>query len=171
MAEKEESQEICFIPGNGYNEFIQRKVGKKLKEGPILDLEGKIRGRHRGLAFFTIGQRRGLRISGGKPLYVVSIDRGRNAIVIGEKKYLYHRSFIVREVNWIGIEKCKSPLRAKVKIRYRHKESEAEIIPLGEDKVRVTFETPQRAITPGQAAVFYEGDVVLGGGWIEKVLS
>lgn len=137
------------------------------KEGLILDTSGKILGKHKGIAYYTVGQRRGLGLSAERPLYVIKIDKCTNSIVVGYEEELYKDTLIASGLNWIGIEKLLEPIEAEVKIRYMHKEAEAIIYPINEEKVLVKFKEPQRAITPGQVAVFYKGDIVIGGGFIE----
>ncbi len=168
---KRESQEICFIQDDSYHTLLIQRLKKSIEPGPIMDKNGKVIGTHRGIAFYTIGQRRGLRIAKGKPLYVIKIDRERNIIVVGEEADVYGERFIVDKVNWISSEVPSETFCANVKIRYNHSGSEAMIYPRGEDKVEVVFKSPQKAITPGQAAVFYDGDKVLGGGWIREILN
>ena len=137
--------------------------------GQILDKQGNILGEHRGIPFYTIGQRKGLGISAKEPLYVTDIDREKNAILVGSKEEVYRDELIASGLNWIAVEELKQPITVKAKIRYRHKEAEAAITPLNGDKVYVKFKEPQMAITPGQAVVFYDGDIVVGGGTIEQV--
>jgi tRNA-specific 2-thiouridylase len=137
----------------------------------MVDRKGNVLGRHKGIPFYTIGQRRGLHLAKGKPLYVIGIDREKNTIVIGEEEEVYGDTFIVESVNWI-VPRERIPFhQTQVKIRYNHPGSEAGLSPKGEGELEVKFKSPQKAITPGQAAVFYDGDTVLGGGWIKKVLS
>jgi len=143
----------------------------ELRPGPVLDGEGNLLGMHRGLPSYTIGQRRGLGIAAGKPLYVTRIDPERNALIVGSRDEIYSRGLIASGVNWIAMERLEQPLRARVKIRYKHEGAEALLIPLEDDGVRVEFDRPQPAVTPGQAAVFYQGEVVLGGGMIEGTLE
>ena len=142
---------------------------KPVERGPILDKEGKVLGRHRGIPFYTIGQRRGLGLANGKPLYVVGIDFEKNAIIVGEEREVYSDTFTVDSVNWIVSKGENASLTAQVKIRYNHPGAEALLCIKGEDEVEVKFKTPQKAITPGQAAVFYDDEAVLGGGWIKEV--
>jgi tRNA-specific 2-thiouridylase len=180
--DKPESQEICFVQDASYQTFLSERLEKPIQSGPIIDRKGSILGRHRGIPFYTIGQRRGLGLVKGKPLYVVGIDLERNAIIVGEEKEVYADTFTVDSVNWIvptphpappplrGEGEGGSGLTAQVKIRYNHPGTEALLFPKGEDEVEVKFKTPQKAITPGQAAVFYDGDTVLGGGWIKEVI-
>ncbi|MEA1913137.1 MAG: tRNA 2-thiouridine(34) synthase MnmA [candidate division WOR-3 bacterium] len=161
IAEKSESQD--FITGDWTIFF-----GGSAKPGPIMDRRGKILGEHRGIQYYTIGQRRGLGVAVGKPLYVIEIQKKRNAIIVGSKEDLFGKGLIAKGMNWIAIEKLKEPIKVKAKIRAQHKEAKALVSPLAEDKVSVTFKKPQNAITPGQAVVFYDEDIVVGGGTIEK---
>jgi tRNA-specific 2-thiouridylase len=140
------------------------------KPGPILDREGNTLGEHRGILFYTIGQRKGLGISAEEPMYVVAIDRGRNAIIVGSKEDVYSDELIAADINWIAKQSPKQPLELKAKIRYRHREADAVITPLSKREVHVKFKQPQMAITPGQAIVFYHKDAVVGGGTIERTL-
>ena len=167
VAAKPESQEICFIPDDDYPKFLKEHVPQAVKPGPILDRQGDTLGEHRGILFYTIGQRKGLGISAKEPLYVTAIIHQRNAIVVSGKEEVYGIELIASGLNWISLTKLKQPITAKAKIRYLHNEGEAEITPIEEDKVRVRFKKPQMAITPGQAIVFYHGDIVIGGGTIE----
>ncbi len=160
VAEKLESQD--FVPG-GYVSLME-----KSQPGPILDRQGNLLGQHRGISGYTIGQRRGLGISSREPLYVTAVDRERNAVIVGSKAELYRDELIASELNWIAIEKLNEPASVMAKIRYSHEEVAATIVPAGNDRVRVKFSQPQLAITPGQAVVFYQGDIVLGGGTIER---
>src|SRR4030066_1887269 len=170
--DKPESQEVCFIHESSYHSFLSERLKESIEHGPILDKDGKVLGRHKGIPFYTIGQRRGLRLAKGKPLYVIGIDRGKNAIIVGGEEEGYGDTFVVNSANWIASEKMiPSPDHAQVKIRYNHPGSEASLSPEGGGELEVKFKTPQKAITPGQAAVFYDGETVLGGGWIKEVLS
>ena len=166
VANKAESQDICFIPDDNYPRFFEQYMPGAAKPGPILDKRGNALGEHRGILFYTIGQRRGLAISAPEPLYVVAIDGENNAIIVGSKEDTYQDELIATEVNWIAIEPPSQPIKAKVKVRYLHPGAEATVAPLAEDKVQVKFEEPQMALTPGQAVVFYNGDSVIGGGTI-----
>lgn len=161
VGDKPDSQD--FIAG-GYSFFFNEAA----KPGPILNKQGKILGEHRGIPFYTIGQRRGVGVRAKEPLYVTRIDPKRNAIVVGKKEELYGHALTASQLNWIAIKELKKPIKVTAKIRYRHKEVEAVIVPLNEDRVRVNFKEPQMAITPGQAVVFYDGDIVVGGGTIEQ---
>ncbi len=171
VAEKAESQEICFVPSGKYVQFIEAYLGERGEslpedEGDLVTTSGEVIGRHRGVHNYTVGQRKGLGIAAGKPLYVVELDRAANRVVVGDDAELRANACEVRDVNWISFAALESPLRAAVKIRHRHEPASATIEPIDATSARVNFDVPQRAITPGQAAVFYSGDVVLGGGWI-----
>jgi tRNA-uridine 2-sulfurtransferase len=172
VAEKPESMELCFVPTGNYVQFIQayaRESGIALneKEGEIVTEDGAVVGRHSGVHNFTIGQRKGLGFAAGKPLYVLEIDPERNRIVVGDDEALRTTSFEVTGTNWVSIAAPTSPRQASVKIRHKHEPASAIIEALSENSAGITFDVPQRAVTRGQAAVFYEGDVVLGGGWIK----
>lgn len=169
--DKPESQEVCFIPESSYHSFLSERLKQSLGPGPIVDQDGNVLGKHKGIPFYTVGQRRGLRLAKGKPLYVIRIDREKNVIVVGGEDEVYADTFIVDSLNWIVPREMVPFHQAQVKIRYNHPGSEASISPIGEDELEVTFKSPQKAITPGQAAVFYDGETVLGGGWIREVLS
>jgi tRNA-specific 2-thiouridylase len=169
--DKPESQEVCFIHETSYHPFLQERLRESIEPGPIIDQSGNVLGKHKGIPFYTIGQRRGLRLAKGKPLYVIGIDRKRNALIVGEEREVYGNTFLANAVNWIDSREVTSSFSAQVKIRYNHPGSEAVISPKGKDEVQVEFKTPQKAITPGQAAVFYDGERVLGGGWIKEVLK
>jgi tRNA-specific 2-thiouridylase len=168
---KPESQEVCFIQDPSYHSFLSERLKESIEPGPIIDQEGNVLGRHKGIPFYTIGQRRGLHLAKGKPLYVIGIDRKKNALIVGEEKEVYGETFVVNSLNWLNPQKMASGGSTQVKIRYNHPGSEATLSPKGQGEVEVKFKTPQKAITPGQAAVFYEGETVLGGGWIKEVLS
>jgi tRNA-uridine 2-sulfurtransferase len=168
--DKPESQEICFIHEYSYHSFLQERLKGSIEPGPFLDRKGNILGRHKGIPFYTIGQRRGLGLAKGKPLYVTRIDREKNQIILGEKNEVYADCFIVESVNWIRVPPSASSFSAQVKIRYNHPGSEAILTLENDDKVMVKFKAPQKAITPGQAAVFYDEDTIIGGGWIKEVI-
>ena len=168
VAAKAESQEICFIPDGDYSNFLKECIPQAAKPGPILDERGSILGNHRGILFFTIGQRKGLGISAKEPLYVIAIDPERNAIVVGTKEKTLGNELIASSLNWITMAKLTRPITVKAKIRYCHQEVEATVTPLDEDKVYVKFTEPQLALTPGQAIAFYDGDIIIGGGTIER---
>lgn len=167
VANKPESQEICFIPNTDYHGFLKTRIGTdSLKEGSIVDKKGKVLGRHKGIVFYTIGQRRGLGIAADRPLYVIAIDKDKNVLMVGGEKEILQDRLIAGSVNWIAFDKLKKPIRVKAKIRYRHREAEAKVTPFGGNRVEVRFKRPQRAITPGQAVVFYNKDLLIGGGTI-----
>jgi tRNA-specific 2-thiouridylase len=171
VAEKPESMELCFVPTGNYVQFIQayskeRGISLQNGEGEIVNENGEVIGRHNGVQNFTIGQRKGLGFSAGKPLYVFSIDPEKKRVVVGGDDVLRKNICEVENVNWISTGNPQTPLRATVKIRHKHEPAPATVEPLEANRARVTFDSPQRAITPGQAAVFYDGDRVLGGAWI-----
>ena len=173
-ADKKESQEICFVPDGKYSEFIDRYLNAEEREneipasGEIVNVNGEIVGEHNGIHRYTIGQRRGLGISNEKPLYVVQIERAKNQIVVGEGDDLESLEFTAKGVNWVAFETPTEPVRAFVKVRYRHEPAPATIYALPENRARIVFDEPQRAVTPGQATIFYDGDEVIGGGWIVR---
>ncbi len=165
-AKKPDSQEICFVPDNDYRRFL-RDRGEPERVGEIVDTAGNVLGYHRGTTGFTIGQRRGLGIAVGRPVYVVDIDPERNRVVVGSREDLLSHGLIATGVNWVALSELRQPTRAWVKIRYRDRGAWATLYPAEEPKsVRVEFEEPQAAVTPGQSAVFYDGDRLLGGGFI-----
>ncbi|HKQ86265.1 MAG TPA: tRNA 2-thiouridine(34) synthase MnmA [Candidatus Acidoferrales bacterium] len=171
VAEKPESQEICFVPSGDYVRFIEsylHEQGGSLPDGAgeIVTTSGEVIGRHEGLHRYTVGQRRGLGIAAGRPTYVVALDRAKNRLIVGEDESLHSTAAEVRTVNWIPFAQPDGPVQAMVRIRNRHEPAEAEITPLDSTRARIEFLEPQRAITPGQAAVFYSDDLVLGGGWL-----
>jgi tRNA-uridine 2-sulfurtransferase len=171
LAEKPDSQEICFVPGGDYKKFLDAYLaeqGRPLPEsaGELVTTTGEVVGEHNGIHNFTVGQRKGLGLSTGTPLYVIEIRGDTRQVVVGGGEELYSRTLRARGVNLISIEVLRQPMRVSIKIRHRHEPASAVIEPYGQDEVRATFDEPQRAITPGQAAVFYEGDIVVGGGWI-----
>ena len=196
VAEKPESQEICFVPSGKYSNFIEayrreqqseriqapnenhrgpraKEEGQRVRAaesadevGELVTASGQVVGTHSGVQHFTVGQRRGLGIASPRPLYVLQIDAGAKRITVGQEKDLWRDSLEVRDVNWISWPELRRPIEASVKIRYRHDPAPAHLEPTGPASVRARFFAPQRAISPGQAAVFYRGDEVLGGGWI-----
>jgi tRNA-uridine 2-sulfurtransferase len=171
VAEKPESQEICFVPSGDYVQFIESYLSEQGRElaaesGEIVTTYGKLIGRHEGLHRYTIGQRKGLGFAAGRPMYVVAMDRAANRLIVGEDAELRSSACEVRDVNWIALDAPREAVRAAVRIRNRHEPAAATITPTGENSARVDFDLPQRAITAGQAAVFYDGERVLGGGWI-----
>jgi tRNA-specific 2-thiouridylase len=172
VAEKQESQEICFVPDGDYAGFIDRyleaeNAGEQIpRRGELVDADGIV-GTHTGIHRYTVGQRRGIGIAAERPLYVISIDAPRNRVTVGAPDQLLRNEFTAARVNWIAAEPT-AAARAAVRIRYRHEAAPATIMPLAGERARVTFDEAQRAITPGQATVFYNGDEVVGGGWIVK---
>ncbi|MDD4981775.1 MAG: tRNA 2-thiouridine(34) synthase MnmA [Candidatus Omnitrophica bacterium] len=168
VAEKKESQEICFLPRDDYREFLRERVRRKIKSGFVVDLNGRVLGEHKGIAYYTIGQRQGLGIAAGYPAYILEINREKNSIIIGPKEHAFSREFWVNNLHFAG-RPIKKRVALKVKIRYNHKEGEAELIP-SKNTIRIKFRKPQFAVTPGQAAVFYTRSRILGGGKIEKVI-
>jgi tRNA-specific 2-thiouridylase len=167
-AEKPESQEICFVPDGDYASFVERQAPEADRGGDIVDAEGRVLGQHGGVHRYTVGQRRGLGLTSARPLYVLAVDASPRTVVVGPAEQLAAGSLLARDVNWLSVAPPCRPLRAGVKIRYRAAEASATVEPLPHRRVRVTFDEPQRAITPGQAAVFYDGYVCLGGAWIES---
>lgn len=172
VAEKPESMELCFVPNGNYVQFIHaysRESGNPLndQEGDIVTEDGTIIGRHTGVHNYTIGQRKGLGFATGKPIYVLAIDPQENRIIVGEDEALRATTLEIEDVNWVSIEEPAAPLRAQVKIRHKHEPASAQVEALPGLRARITFDAPQRAITPGQAAVLYDGDLVLAGGWIK----
>ncbi len=170
IAGKKESQEICFIPDDDYRGFLKRNVPQMTRSGVIHDVEGKPVGEHPGVANFTIGQRRGLGLSLGYPAYVLEIDPVKNILVVGKKEDLIAKGLIAKDLNWIALKSLDKPSQARVKIRYSSTPAEAILIPQRDGDVKVEFSHPQKAVTPGQSAVFYNEDLVLGGGVIHKAI-
>ncbi|MCX7709660.1 MAG: tRNA 2-thiouridine(34) synthase MnmA [Clostridia bacterium] len=168
VATKPDSQEICFVEDNDYGRFISENTDAEIVPGDFVDTKGHVLGKHKGIVHYTVGQRKGLGISLGKPMYVVEIDVHRNRVVLGDESEVFSNALIADDLNFITFEKLESPIRVKAKIRYSAKEADAELFPIENSKVRVVFDAPQRAITPGQSVVFYDGDLIVGGGVIEK---
>jgi tRNA-specific 2-thiouridylase len=166
-ADKAESQEICFVPDGDYASFVERQAGGTAAPGAIVDQAGQVLGRHAGVHRFTVGQRRGLGLTSARPLYVLAVEPQPRTVVVGPEEELAAGGLIARDVNWLSVAPPCRALPAQVKIRYRAPAAQATVEPLPHRKVRVVFDEPQRAVTPGQAAVFYDGDVCLGGAWIE----
>src|SRR6266542_1917204 len=171
LAEKPDSQEICFVPGGNYKKFLDAYLaeqGDALPDtaGELVTTDGRVIGEHSGIHNFTVGQRKGLGVATGSPLYVLQIKGEARQVIVGEQENLYSRTLLTRRVNLISISDLTEPMPVRVKIRHRHEPAAAVIETSGTDEIRVTFDQPQRAITPGQAAVFYDSDVVVGGGWI-----
>jgi len=171
IAEKPDSQEICFVPGGDYKRFLEAYLaeqGEMLPDtaGELVTSSGEVIGEHTGIHNFTVGQRKGLGVATGSPLYVLQIDGDDRRVVVGRDEELYSPTLRAHRLNWIAIADLTAPVRVQVKIRNRHQPASATLAPAGDDEVLVTFDQPQRAITPGQAAVFYQGESVVGGGWI-----
>jgi len=162
VAEKTESMDACFLPDTGLIDFIEKETGTSFEPGPMVDENGKELGRHRGIAGYTIGQRKGLDIAAGIPIYVTRIEACTNTLVVGPKERLYHSRLTATDPVWISIDKPAGPMRARVRIRYKHRPAWASVEPSGQNEVNVHFDSAQRAITPGQLAVFYDGEAVLG---------
>jgi len=165
-ASRKDSQDLCFLAGEDYRNFLQRNAAEMLKPGEIVTRDGKSLGEHNGLANYTIGQRKGLGVASSVPLYVLGKNASNNALIVGTQDELGSSELIARDVNWSSGEVPTEPFRAEVKIRYTAKEAEALVTPIGENQVQVQFDAPQRDVTAGQAAVFYQGDLLLGGGII-----
>jgi tRNA-specific 2-thiouridylase len=171
LAEKPDSQEICFIPGGDYKQFLTaylEEQGERLPEtaGDVVASTGEVLARHDGIFNFTVGQRKGLGVSSPTPLYVLNIDPASHRVTVGADEELATRSLRARELNWISLPALTAPMRVRIKIRHRHEPAWARLEPAGLEEVIATFDEPQRAVTPGQSAVFYDGDEVVGGGWI-----
>jgi tRNA-specific 2-thiouridylase len=177
VAEKQESQEICFVPDGDYAGFIDRYLDAEGEAdrippaGDLVDSSGAVVGQHGGVHHYTIGQRRGIGIAAERPLYVISIDEAKDRVVVGSPEELLSSEFTAAGVNWVAFDNPTEPVSANVRVRYRHEPVPATITPLPDRRVRVSFAEPQRAITPGQATVFYRGDEVVGGGWITKAVA
>jgi tRNA-specific 2-thiouridylase len=171
LAEKPDSQEICFIPGGDYKQFLTaylEEQGEKLAEtaGEMVASTGEVLGHHDGISNFTVGQRKGLGVSSPSPLYVLNIDPASHRVTVGADEELATSTLRARDLNWISIPSLSGPMRVRIKIRHRHEPAWATLEPAGPHEVVATFDEPQRAVTPGQSAVFYDGDEVVGGGWI-----
>ena len=173
VAEKPDSQEICFVPNGDYASFIdayfrEQGIPGTATSGEIVDTGGHVVGEHSGVHHFTVGQRRGLGIAAGEPLYVIATEPSTQRVIVGRNDDLLRASMVAKDVNWISIASIAEPVRAEVKIRNKHAAAPATLRPTGNPaQVEVLFDQPQRAVTPGQAAVFYSGSLVLGGGWID----
>jgi tRNA-specific 2-thiouridylase len=173
VASKNDSQEICFVPNGDYAAFIdayfkEQGIAPATTKGHITDRDGRVLGEHAGVHQFTVGQRKGLGIAAGEPLYVIATEPATQTVIVGKGDDLLRDSCFANDVNWISIAALEEPVRAQVKIRNKHVAAPATLHPTGDSaRADVRFDTPQRAVTPGQAAVFYQGDVVLGGGWID----
>jgi tRNA-specific 2-thiouridylase len=167
-ADKEESMEICFVPDNNYGGFLQQANLVQKHRGEIVDLHGQVLGHHDGIEFYTIGQRKGLGLSTPQPLYVIELDAENNRVVVGDDTALDRDEFTVDRCNWIPFDAPPEQMEVTAKIRYNHPGTPATVTPLGQGRAKVKLHVPQRAITPGQAAVFYQDDLVAGGGWIAR---
>ena len=165
-AEKRESQEICFVVGDDYGSFLRQVAPEVTRTGPVVDQEGKVIGEHRGIAFYTVGQRRGIGIATGQPLYVVEIDAQRNALVVGPEAALYRDEVVADEANLVSVAALEGPTRVQAKVRYRMPAADGWLSQPSPDRLRLRFDRPQRAITPGQSLVCYQDDTVVGGGTI-----
>ena len=165
-ARKHDSQDICFVQSGGYADFIESYTGKKCPPGDFLDTNGKVIGQHRGIIRYTIGQRRALGLSFDEPHYVCAIDPEKNTVTLGLERDLYSRTVYVEHLNLISVPELTEPMRVKAKVRYRGREQWATATQEGPDRLRLVFDEPQRAVTRGQSAVFYDGEVVVGGGTI-----
>ncbi len=170
-AEKDESQDICFVPDHDYGAFIRRYTGRDVASGDIVNVQGKTLGTHAGIIDFTVGQRKGIGIAASQPLYVVELDPQTDTVVVGSESDLYQNTAIIEDINLISLESIQGELRATAKHRYRSAEKPVIVTQIGTDKLKVVFDEPQKAITKGQALVLYDGDVVIGGGTITDVLT
>ncbi len=171
LAEKPDSQEICFIPGGDYKQFLTaylEEQGQRAPEtaGELVASSGELLGRHEGISNFTVGQRKGLGVASSSPLYVLQIDPASHRVTVGADAELATRTLRARRLNWISIPGLTGPMRVRAKIRHRHEPAWATLEPVGSEECIATFDEPQRAVTPGQSAIFYDGDEVVGGGWI-----
>lgn len=170
-ARKRDSVDICFIPDGDYGAFMERYTGKTYPAGDFLDQEGNVVGQHRGAVRYTLGQRKGLGLAMGTPVYVSGKDMEKNTVTVGPNESLFSSSLVAEDMNWVAIPELTASLRIKAKTRYRQKEQWATAIPLEGGRVRVDFDEPQRAVTPGQAVVLYDGDIVVGGGTIVEAFN
>jgi tRNA-specific 2-thiouridylase len=166
-ADKPESQEICFVPDGDYAGFVERQAGAADRAGPIVDRAGRTVGRHEGVHRYTVGQRKGLGSGGKRPRYVLAVIPASQTVVVGDDQDLARDRFALGAVNWLSMAEPPAAIRCAVQIRHRNAPAPATVTPLAGSRADVRFDDPQRAVTPGQAAVFYDGDVCLGGGWIE----
>jgi len=167
-ADKPDSQDICFVPDGDYARFLTEKMGLSAISGDITDTDGNILGRHTGAIRYTLGQRRGLGISAQTPLYVTGKDMAKNTVIVGKEEALFTDRFTLRTPNWIAMETLRAPMEVTVMTRYRDRETAAMLHPLENGDVEVRLSAPKRAVTPGQAAVFYQDELVIGGGVIDK---
>lgn len=170
VADKSESQEICFVPDDDYAGFLKDRVPDAFRPGPVVDLDGRVIGKHNGIAHFTIGQRRGMGVAASERLYVVSVNAASNTVVAGPDEALRSTGLFASGVSYVSGVRPDGPFKARVKIRYRHKEAEAVVTPVGASGAQVAFAVPQRAVAPGQSVVFYRRGTILGGGTIESAV-
>lgn len=168
-ARKHDSQDLCFVPDGDYAAFMEHYTGQTYPQGNFISIDGNIIGRHKGCVRYTIGQRKGLGLPMGAPVYVCGKDMSRNTVTIGPEAALYTRRLTAEDMNYISVESLDLPLRLKARTRYHQAEQWATIYPKNKDLISVEFDKPQRAVTPGQAIVFYDGDTVVGGGTIKEV--
>lgn len=166
VSEKPDSQELCFVPPGEHAAFVETRAKGRELAGDVRDVDGTVLARHDGIHRFTVGQRKGLRLAAGVPLYVVGIDAGTNTVTVGDRAALERRSLVAGDVNWMAGAPPDEAIRVDVQIRYRHRPARASVTPLADRQARVDFDEPQVAVAPGQAAVFYDGDDLVGGGWI-----
>ena len=170
-ARKRDSQDICFVPDGDYVAFMEHYTGKQYASGAFLDLRGKVVGQHRGAVCYTLGQRKGLSLAMGAPVYVCTKDMEKNTVTVGPNEALFASTLLARDFNWIGVSELHEPMAVTARARYNQKEQPATVYPAENGLVKVVFDQPQRAMTPGQAVVLYQGDVVLGGGTIAEVMK
>jgi tRNA-specific 2-thiouridylase len=166
VSKKADSQEICFIPDDDYVGFIERETGEKSKPGDFVDMDGKVLGKHKGIIHYTVGQRKGLGIAFGKPMYVYAINKEKNQVILCDNDSLFQKKVYANQMNYMAIEKIEGEMRFQAKIRYNHQKSWCTVREIEEGKIECVFDEPQRAITPGQAIVLYDGEYVAGGGMI-----
>jgi tRNA-specific 2-thiouridylase len=165
-AQKQDSQDICFVPNGDYSSFIREYTGEKSKPGNFVDIDGNILGEHKGIIHYTIGQRKGLGVSFSKPLYVCKTCPENNTVVLGDERELYARECYATDINLISVDRIESTIKAAAKVRYKQSEQPATVTQIDGNTLKVVFDEPQRAITKGQAVVLYDGDIVIGGGTI-----
>lgn len=168
VADKPDSQEICFIPDDDYKRFLREETDMKSEPGPILDVKGNRLGTHDGLANYTVGQRKGLGIAVGRPVFVVRLDVENNSLIVGDDRDVFSRALVAEDLNFVLIDTLQEARRVKAKIRYHAQEVPATLLPLSKGRVRLEFDEPERAVTPGQSVVFYDGEDVVGGGIIKE---
>ncbi|MGG7164385.1 tRNA 2-thiouridine(34) synthase MnmA [Clostridium ihumii] len=167
---KKDSQEICFIPDNNHGKFLEKKSGRKVKPGNFVDKDGNVLGKHKGIVYYTIGQRKGLGIALGKPMFVTDIIPDKNQVVLGNEEDIFKNTLIAKDVNLIPFDKVEGEIEVTAKVRYSARPAKAKLTQVGENKIKLVFEENQRAITKGQSVVFYKGNYVVGGGIIEEIL-